>query len=325
MVTGDHEQVPELLWHNKYQCPAPHSDSPDQQANQLYTANVLREIGTFGSDPARNLLIRGDAVHALRALEACPGRARSIKLAYIDPPFNRGYTHAQYRDKASHAAWLTLLRDCLVELKDLLSDDGSVWLHLDDTEQHRARVVMDEIFGPEHFVSTVIWDRTQNPRVTGSALPVRHDYIHVYRKSPSFRLRPLETEDGHSRRAHTIWGTSDAGSGREAMAESRQLFGEPFATPKPERLVARVIALATEPGDAVLDCFAGSGTTAAVAHKLDRRWVAVEVQESTVRDFLQERLVAVVAGTDAGGITQAAGWSGGGGFTRFDVESTETG
>jgi adenine-specific DNA-methyltransferase len=101
----------------------------------------------------------------------------------------------------------------------------------------------------------------------------------------------------------------------------RRLFpGAPsFDTPKPEKLMSRVLQIATIPGDLVLDCFAGSGTTAAVAHKLGRRWITVERSPETIATYTLPRLTQVVEGNDPGGVTEDAGWTGGGGFTVLDV------
>lgn len=325
-----HEPDPRLIWHN--QDKRLHAlgagqfewrDVTDPRASVLHR---LREIGTFGTDPGENLLIHGDARDALESLSSLGEFAQryvgQVKLVYIDPPYNTGNPNPNYRDRLEHSIWLAVFRDCLIYVKALLSEHGSVWVHLDDTEQHRARVVLDEVLGADNFVATVIWDRTNNSRATTNAFAIRHDYIHIYRKGPSFSLRPVPRNDGGARRPSTIWSGDDVGSGREGSAESRHLFGEPFTTPKPERLLERVIKLATDPGDIVLDCFAGSGTTAAVAHKLKRRWIAVEVEADTVRDFLQQRLVRVIAGTDDGGITRDAACVGGGGFTRLDVQTS---
>lgn len=140
----------------------------------------------------------------------------------------------------------------------------------------------------------------------------------MYRKTAQFQLsgpvgRPIES----------IW-KSDAGANDIGTAESKCLFGEPFATPKPEQLLERVIALATAPGDLVLDCFAGSGTTPAVAHKLGRRWLAIELEHDTVERFLLPRMEQVVKGTDRGGISLSANWAGGGGFTHLALQSSAT-
>jgi adenine-specific DNA-methyltransferase len=114
----------------------------------------------------------------------------------------------------------------------------------------------------------------------------------------------------------TWWPASEVGTTDSAKQHLRRLFPAvvPFETPKPEELVARVVQIATDPGDLVLDCHAGSGTTPAVAHKLRRRWFAVEREARTVSEFLVPRLDAVVAGADPGGATAAAGWHGGGDY-----------
>ncbi len=112
---------------------------------------------------------------------------------------------------------------------------------------------------------------------------------------------------------NTVWLHEDVGNNREAKQEISKLFGkDAFATPKPERLLERVIHIGSNPGDIVLDCFAGSGTTAAVAHKMGRRWVTSEILSSTVGQFTLPRVAKVVAGEDPGGITKTVGWKGGG-------------
>jgi adenine-specific DNA-methyltransferase len=101
----------------------------------------------------------------------------------------------------------------------------------------------------------------------------------------------------------------------------KALFPEvtPFSTPKPERLIERVLRIGTNPGDIVLDCFAGSGTTAAVSHKMGRRWITAEIAQSTVDTFVRPRLDRVVDGQDEGGVSGAVDWSGGGGFRAVSV------
>jgi len=119
---------------------------------------------------------------------------------------------------------------------------------------------------------------------------------------------------------HTVWLHAEVGNNREAKAEISKLFRQDaFSTPKPERLLERIIHIGSNPGDIVLDCFAGSGTTAAVAHKMGRRWVTAEVLPETVDAFTRPRLELVAKGEDAGGITNAAGWEGGGGFRCIGV------
>jgi adenine-specific DNA-methyltransferase len=122
--------------------------------------------------------------------------------------------------------------------------------------------------------------------------------------------------------ARTWWPATEVGSNQEAKRDHlRRLFPdiEPFSTPKPERLMHRIVHLASNPGDIVLDCFAGSGTTAAVAHKMGRRWVTVEWSRDTIETFTLPRLEKVVAGGDPGGVTEQTGWEGGGGFRYLEV------
>ena len=269
----------------------------------------LREISGFGDHPESNLLIHGHARDALEALTQQPRfawrYAEQVKLAYLDPPFNTGSNFPHYRDHLPQSIWLSILQETLIRVKQALAEDGSVWVHLNDAQQHRARCVLDEVFGSDSFVATVIWDKTPGPRPNANPIAIRHEYIHVSRMSRLFWLKE---------RLDSVWSYMVVGAGRTASAESQRLFTEPFSTPKPERLLARIIAATTQPGDIVLDCFAGSGTAAAVAHKLGRRWVAIESQEETVAGFLQPRLLRIIDGTDNVGISPEISWAGGGGF-----------
>ncbi len=119
----------------------------------------------------------------------------------------------------------------------------------------------------------------------------------------------------------TLWTHDEVGDNREAKSEVTRLSGREaiFSTPKPERLIHRIVELGSSPGDIVLDCFGGSGTAAAVAHKMGRRWVTAELSPATVQAFTLPRLKTVVAGDDPGGITKAADWQGGGGFQVLEV------
>jgi len=136
---------------------------------------------------------------------------------------------------------------------------------------------------------------------------------------PAVKLYLDEVQQGLVPR--TWWPHTEAGHSQEAKREIQSLFHDviPFATPKPERLLRRVIEVSTEAGDIVLDCFLGSGTTAAVAQKLDRRWVGVERSAETIDSYVIPRLTKVVEATDTGGITRAVDWTGGGGFRILHV------
>ena len=132
-------------------------------------------------------------------------------------------------------------------------------------------------------------------------------------------LKRFLSEVAGGRVPSSVWHPEEVGFVRNGKEEARALVGDVFATPKPERLIERIIHIGSNPGDLVVDCFAGSGTTAAVAHKMGRRWVTAEVLPATVELFTLPRLVKVVEGDDPGGITKSVGWEGGGGFRTVTV------
>nr|WP_179670062.1 site-specific DNA-methyltransferase [Nocardioides thalensis] len=331
-----------------------------------------------------------------------------VRLIYIDPPFNTGQTFSHYDDWMEHSTWLSFMRDRLLLAKELLTTDGSIWIHLDDAEVHRMRMLMDEVFGASNFIATVVWQKVYSPKASARHLSVDQDYILIYANNaeawrpndlprtagmdaaytnpdndprgpwkagdlvankpyslgrypittPSGRvvdgpppgrywrvsedrLRELDDDnriwwgkdganvpalkrfltDVRGRVPQTLWMFAEVGHSQTAKDEIKRLFAgqEPFSTPKPERLLERVIYLGSQPGDVVLDCFGGSGTTAAVAHKMRRRWVTSEILPETVERFTRPRLEMVVKGEDQGGISMDVGWTGGGGFRSVNV------
>ncbi len=410
----------ELTWTNKHERLLAREDGSyawvPPADYRVAEVRLLRDAGTTGEthpDAERaqdNLLIRGDALHALTSLNALPEFAAEyrgkVRLVYLDPPFNTQQAFAQYDDALEHSVWLTMMRDRLVQLKKLLAPDGSIWVHLDDAEMAYCRVMMDELFGRENFVATIVWEKADTLRNDARQFSVSHDYLLVYGRelgwqtirlprtdemnavyrnpdddprgpwlastliSPSYRAsgdfeimtpggakhrapngtswrvpratfdqlladdriwfgkdgrgtpqRKLFLTEAGGRVPDTVWAVKEVGGNRQSKAEIKKLFPDeiPFATPKPERLMERIVHIASNPGDIVLDCFAGSGTTAAVAHKLGRRFVAVEWSRETIETFTGPRLEKVVAGEDPGGVTENVGWEGGGGFRVLDV------
>jgi len=373
---------------------------------------LLREAGGIGEPGSGNLLIRGDALHALGSLTRLPGYSEhhlgQVKLAYLDPPFSSSQWSRYYDEAVEHSYWLTLMRDRLEQVRELLAPDGSVWVHCDDYEQAHLKVLMDELFGRSSFVATIVWERryTQSSDAT---ISLTHDYLLIYASdprvwktarnplprtekqdkayknpdndprgpwkaasliSPNYRRSgdfliiapngrqhrppegtswryPRETYDALLTDNRIWWGTDgnntpavktflsqvagvvpktwwpheDAGHTDLATREMKALFPgvAPFATAKPEKLIERVIHIGSDPGDLVLDPFLGSGTTAAVAHKMGRRWVGVERSRDTVETYAAPRLRKVVEGSDPGGITDVVDWEGGGGFRVLDV------
>lgn len=165
------------------------------------------EHGEVGADPyADNLLISGDSYDALRMLCEVPEFRRhyrgKVKLVYIDPPFNTGQTFANYDDWLDHSTWLSMMRDRLLRIRDLLTSDGTIWLHLDDVEQHRARLLLDEVFGPQNFVATVIWQKVYSPRMDAKQFSTSHDYIMVYSKNPGVQVTALTVEPNLKQFSH---------------------------------------------------------------------------------------------------------------------------
>ena len=427
----------ELTWANKHRTLLSEEDGsyewvdpPDVRVAEVRLLNEVAVMGEGASgdhEGAEELLIRGDSLRALRSLRLLPEYAKhyvgKVKLVYIDPPFNTGQAFPNYDDALEHSVWLTMMRDRLVELKHFLSPGGSIWVHLDDREQHRARMVMDEIFGENAFVATIIWQKRLS-RESRSAFSSSHDFIHVYSPigpkrwkhyrnregredevynnpdndprgpwrdggpftAPGYRenqryvivneagikLKPEkitrswfateseylrmreeeriyfssdgagqprikayqseeeglvpftlwednEPEENDGDSELTVFGADAVGTNDDAKRHSQVMFGEEFSTPKPERLLRRIIDIATDPGDLVLDCFAGSGTTAAVAHKMGRRWITIEREHETMRAYTLPRLEMVVRGEDAGGITDDMDWRGGGAFKMLEV------
>lgn len=411
----------ELVWPGKDQfllVPKDDDGKPVWVSRDHPAASEVRLVDFVGSlgevdqehPQADNLLFSGDSLDALRILCEVPEFRRQyrgkIKLIYIDPPFNTGQAFAHYDDWMEHSTWLSFMRDRLLLIRELLAPDGSIWVHLDDVEQHRMRLLLDEIFGAGNFITTIIWQKIHARNNSAMHFSADHDFMLVYGRDAkkwrpnrvdrtaksdadfwnpdndprgSWRRSDLTASkpysDGHYEvigphgdaftprpgrpwavkeamfeqlRAdnrlwwgmtgrtfpfrkrfkselgglvpNTVWLHEDVGNNREAKLELAKLFGkDSFATPKPERLLERVIHIGTKPGDIVLDCFAGSGSTAAAAHKMRRRWVTVEILESTVGEFTRPRLEKVVSGGDTGGISRSTGWTGGGGFRTVQI------
>lgn len=413
----------ELTWTNKHLRLLAHEDGSYEWVSpsdyRVAEVRLLHNVTTVGdvekSRATDNLLIRGDALDALTSLSRLPEFAAEylgkVKVAYLDPPFNTQQSFLQYDDALEHSVWLTMIRDRLTQILDLLSPDGSIWVHLDDSEVHRARCVMDEVFGPNNFVATIVWEKASGSK-GDTDISDSHDYILVYARAAAtwkFTRHLLErTEAQLTRYANpdddprgpwrqgadgtaksgsdnlryeitlpsgrnvtppkgnywrftretferarteervwfgktgdglpviktylstakegvvprTWWPANEVGSNQEARRDHlRRLFPdrEPFATPKPERLLHRIIQIATNPGEIVLDCFVGSGTTAAVALKMGRRWVGIERETATIEQFTLPRLQMVVEALDPDGVTDLVGWKGGGGFRLLDV------
>ena len=362
------------------------------------------------NDHFDNVLIRGDNLLALKALEA--DYTGKLKCVFIDPPYNTGSAFEHYDDGVEHSIWLGLMRDRLEIIRTLLSEDGSLWITIDDNEAHYLKILCDEIFGRSNFIGNIIWEKSDSPRMDASFISTRHDNLLVFSKkitstawnrlsvseAPNhydrvdqsgnrYYTKPLRAMGGQgdsrssrptlyyaltapdgtqvfptkqdgtdgawrwtkqkaeaeqnridwvkgkngwspyyriyasddmSRPVESIWPHGQVGSNRTSKAELKLLAleVEPFSTPKPEALLQRIFEIATNPNDLVLDSFAGSGTTGAVAHKMGRRWIMVELGDHC-ETHIVPRLRKVIDGDDAGGITEYVDWKGGGGYRYY--------
>lgn len=355
-----------------------------------------------------NRLIFGDNLLALKALEQ--EFAGKVKCVFIDPPYNTGSAFTHYDDGLEHSIWLGLMRDRLEVIRWLMSDDGSLWITIDDNEAHYLKVLCDEVFGRSNFVRHITWQKKYSVSNNFKGIASIIDHVLVYRKTESFKNNLLPRSDEAAARygnpdndprgpwkavdylnqatvsqrpnlvypiknpfsgeiirnrvkawkydpethaqhveekrlwwglrgensvpalklflsevrdgmtPHNWWPHTEVGHTDESKKEMIGLFGpaDVFDTPKPERLLQRVLTLATDPGDLVLDSFAGSGTTGAVAHKMGRRWIMVELGEHCHTHIIP-RMRQVIDGEDKGGVTEATGWQGGGGFRYFKL------
>jgi adenine-specific DNA-methyltransferase len=164
------------------------SDYRVAEVRLLHDVTTVGEVGSVRASD--DLLIRGDALNALTSLARLPEFAREylgkVKLAYIDPPFKTQQSFLHYDDALEHSVWLTMMRDRLLQIKELLSDEGSVWVHCDDAEQHRLRCVMDEVFGQSNYVGTIVWRSSDNSNNDAKQFSTDHNYLLVYAKSDNW-------------------------------------------------------------------------------------------------------------------------------------------
>lgn len=363
----------------------------------------------------RNMLVKGDNVISLLKLQKT--HRSSIKCIYIDPPFNTGKIFDHYADALDRDHWLSMMKIRLDLMYNLLSEDGVIFIHIDDAEMPYLKILLDEIFNrtsnkyssQSNYIATIIWQKKNSPQNDAKFFSDVHDYILVYAKNRErFKMNKLERSETQNNRYRNIdndprgpWTSSDLTvktpserliyeitlpSGRtvapassrswgvtkerfeELVKDNRIWFGQNgnamprlkrflsevqqgivpktiwtidevgdnsegkrelkkvtnfdeaiFTTPKPERLIERIIKLSTNEGDIVLDAFLGSGTTCAVAHKLRRQWIGLENGDH-LDDICVPRLKMVIDGHDNNQVSQKNNWTGGGGFAYYSIE-----
>lgn len=357
-------------------------------------------------EQSENMIIKGDNLEALQAL--LPYYKGQIKCIYIDPPYNTGNAFEHYDDNLKHSQWLSLIYPRLELLRDLLSEDGSIWISIDDDECHYLKVICDEVFGRKNFINNVIWEKKYGIQNDAKWLSDNHDHILCYAKNKEVwrpnllprtdemnaryknpdndprgnwmsdnlsvktynansdftiitpsgksvnppagycwrvsketymnmvkdnriwfgkdgngtpRIKRFLSEVKQGMVSRTIWNRVDVGDNDEAKKEIKVFNSDNvFGTPKPERLIQRILTLATNEGDLVLDSFLGSGTTCAVAQKMGRRYIGIEMGEHAITHCVP-RMKAVIDG-EQGGISKAVNWQGGGGYTFYDLGET---
>ena len=384
----------------------------------LFAPKVLNNFELLGKgninevlENKPNLLIKGNnliALHTLKEYFRHAPQEDKIKLIYIDPPYNTGNDSFNYNDKFNHSTWLTFMKNRLEIARELLRDDGVIFVQCDDNEQAYLKVLMDEIFGRENFVCNVVYEKKYSPQNDAKWLSDNHDFIVIYAKNktiwrPNLLPRtkemnaryknpdndprgdwknsdclvktysanydyPIQTPSGRivnppkgrcwmtskenfqklidDNRIYfgkdgdnvpclkrflsevkqgvtplTIWKYTEVGHNQDALREVLALFGNEkvFATPKGEKLLQRILEISTNENDLVLDFFAGSGTTLAVAHKMKRRYIGIEQMEY-IESITKERLKKVIEG-EQGGISKAVSWSGGGNLIYCELAS----
>lgn len=391
--------MPILEWLNKEEA----VKTADKIPYRVLKANEELSYG----EQSENMIIKGDNLEALKAL--LPYYKGQVKCIYIDPPYNTGGAFEHYDDNLEHSTWLSLIYPRLELLRELLSEDGSIWISIDSDECHYLKVICDEVFGRKNFIDEIIWQRAFAPVNLKKTLSRSHDILLAYAKNyddnyelnklsrslsqmanyknpdndprgvwtsadctvgpvveekrykiitPSGRIvtppdgrcwlftkerfeemitdnriwfgakgnnaprvKKFLSEVKQGVVSMTLWLRDEVGDNQEAKREIKAFdFKTVFDTPKPERLLQRILTLASNESDLVLDSFLGSGTTCAVAQKMGRRYIGIEMGEHAITHCVP-RMKSVIDG-EQGGISKALNWNGGGGYTFYDLGET---
>lgn len=265
----------------------------EKWTNKLIFGDNLQTLKTLIEMKKKGLLINSDGTHG-------------VKLIYIDPPFSTrrdfkasGESQKAYSDKLAGADFLEWLRKRIVLLRELLSDDGSIYVHLDNKKVAYVKVLMDEIFGENNFRSSITWD-TSIPYVAGNKW-LSNNWIYsqatilYYTKSKTDFVFNKEFDnvkqpsgDISKKPIKDVWCDIKNFAGFLGARD----YKTGYPTQKPEALLKRIINASSNEGDIVLDCFAGSGTTAIVSEKLNRKWIAVDVGKLSIYT-IQKRLLSL--------------------------------
>lgn len=367
--------------------------------SKRYDENGESTVADFDEDKD-NLIIKGNnllSLHAIKKKYAC-----KVKVIYIDPPYNTGNDDFNYNDKFNHSAWLTFMKNRIEIARDLLSEEGTIWINFDDNENGYINLLMDSIFNRNNYISNVIWNHTKQSKNDERFFSRHYNHLIVYAKnkdflpnfkaertekdnkayknpdndpkgmwrsgdvrSPNLRqtmkysitspsgniiqspdngwrwsketlekkitsgeiifkndgsgiIRKIYLSDQEGRTPENLWYGEDSGTTRESNSEIKALFEKKvFSTPKPERLLKKILEITTDESDLVLDFFMGSATTQAVAMKMNRRFIGIE-QMDYINEVSVSRLQKVIAG-EQGGISKDVNWLGGGSFVYTEL------
>ena len=367
--------------------------------SKRYDENGESTVADFDEDKD-NLIIKGNnllSLHAIKKKYAC-----KVKVIYIDPPYNTGNDDFNYNDKFNHSAWLTFMKNRIEIARDLLSEEGTIWINFDDNENGYINLLMDSIFNRNNYISNVIWNHTKQSKNDERFFSRHYNHLIVYAKnkdflpnfkaertekdnkayknpdndpkgmwrsgdvrSPNLRqtmkysitspsgniiqspdngwrwsketlekkitsgeiifkndgsgiIRKIYLSDQEGRTPENLWYGEDSGTTRESNSEIKALFEKKvFSTPKPERLLKKILAITTDESDLVLDFFMGSASTQAVAMKMNRRFIGIE-QMDYINEVSVSRLQKVIAG-EQGGISKDVNWLGGGSFVYTEL------
>lgn len=287
-----------------------------------YTENGIEEnIEKFTNED--NLIIKGNNLIAISSLlERYEGK---IKLIIIDPPYNTNTDSFKYNDRFNHSTWLVFMKNRLEIAKRLLSEDGSIYVQIDNKEAHYLKVLMDDIFGRNNFRSEIIWD-TSIPYVAGNKW-LSNNWIYSYssifyyaknKEKVFFNKLTFDVKQKSGTTSHKpykdVWCDIENFAGYLGAKDIKINFN----SRKPEKLLERIIKASSNENDIVLDFFAGSGTTLAVAHKMNRKYIGIEQMDNQT-EIITNRLVEVINGEDKG-ISKSVNWSGGGSFIYCELK-----
>lgn len=295
-------------------------DSP----KPMTTIEEIHSTGLLQQDN-KGLLIQGNNLYAMNSLlERYQGK---IKLIYIDPPYMTGLDFKTkdgsfaYSDKFTLSEYLQFIYDRLILMRELLSEDGSIYVHVDYRTSAYIRLLMDEVFGAENFRNEIIW------AYNSGGIPKRdfarkHDTIFRYVKSSTYTFNPMNigiprgsSKKNNMKKNVDVDGrvfTSIKSNGKiykyyeDDMIVPSDVWNDishlqqkdpqrlDYPTQKPEALLERIIKASSNEGDLVSDFFCGSGTTIAVAQKLNRSWIGVDIGEEAICT-IKSRLIALDA------------------------------